>query len=270
MKVYERDGWRLAFEEVGSGPPVLLLHGLLMNHSMFDPQVEALGNRYRFLLPDARGHGASEHRAEPYSQWDLMEDARALLDHLGVDRAVWGGVSQGGFQALRAALRHPDRVAGLILIDTSAGPEDEFKAPMYEAFAEVVASEGWNQEILDVATTSMFGASVDLNLKQRWMQAWLAEGTDDERERLASVTRREDLTDRLGEIHAPAMVIHGEEDVAIPMTRAEELAAGLPGTVKLVRIPGAGHSSTIERPEPVTEAIERFLASVYGSSGPPS
>ena len=117
VKTFDRDGWSLAYEDIGSGPVVLLVHGLLMDRTMFASQVDSLADRYRVITPDLRGHGESEHRAQAYTQWDLMEDHVALLDHLGVERAVWGGVSQGGFQTLRAALRHPDRVAGLILIE---------------------------------------------------------------------------------------------------------------------------------------------------------
>ena len=172
-------------------------------------------------------------------------------------------MSQGGFQALRAALRHPKRVTGLILIDTQAGSEDESRAPMYEAFAEVVATKGWNDEILRTACLSMFGVSAPDELKQHWMERWQRRDWGDERRLLRAVTRREDITDRLGEIGHPAVVIHGEEDRSIEMDRAERLAKDLPNLVELVRVPGAGHSSTIERPEAVTEAMERFLQKVW-------
>lgn len=257
------NGWKLFYEEAGSGPPIVLLHGLLMDHTMFEPQVEALKDRYRVITPDLRGHGESERRAEDHNQWDLMEDHMTLCDELGIDRAVFGGVSQGGFQSMRAALRHPERVAGLILIDTQAGPEDSTKAPLYEAFAEVVKSDGWNEEILSTATISIFGSSASEQLKRHWMDKWLAEPTHASPESLRAVTRRDDITDRLGEISAPSLVIHGEEDVAIEMEKAEALANGLGNLIELVKIRNAGHSSTIEQPEFVNEAIERFLSKVY-------
>src|SRR5438067_3361512 len=188
MPNFEGTGWKLIYEDTGGdGPPILLIHGLLMDRTMFEPQVEALRDRYRVITPDLRGHGASEHRAEEYTQWDLMEDHVALLDSLGVERAVWGGVSQGGFQSLRAALRHPDRVAGLVLIDTQAGEEDENRRPMYEAFAEVVASQGWNEQVLESSCVSMFGTSASAELKRHWMDRWAAQETFDARQDLWAV-----------------------------------------------------------------------------------
>jgi pimeloyl-ACP methyl ester carboxylesterase len=263
MAEIEHDGWRLSYTDTGGdGPPVLLLHGILFDRTMFDPQVAALRDRYRFITPDLRGHGESDHLAKDFTQWDMMEDHVALLDQLGVERAVWGGVSQGGFQALRAALRHPDRVNALVLIETQAGAEDEFKAQMYEAFAEVVATTGWNEDILQSVPPIMFGESAPEELTRFWVDRWRAEDTTGARQTLWAVSRREDITNRLGEIEQPAIVIHGEEDAAIEMERAEQLAAGLPGLVELVKVPRAGHSSTIEQPEAVTAAVERFLEKV--------
>ena len=264
MPELERDGWKLFYEDSGGdGPPILLIHGLLMDGTMFDPQVEALRDRYRIIRPDLRGHGKSQHRAEDYTQWDLMEDHVALLDSLGIDQPMWGGVSQGGFQSLRAGLKHPQRVAGMILIETQAGAEDENRKPMYEAFAEIVATDGWNDQILESSCMSRFGTSASDELKEHWKKRWAAQETFDARQDMWAVSRREDITDRLKEIQQPAVVIHGEEDAAIDMERAEQLADGLPNLVEFVKVPRAVHSSTVEQPEPVTEAIERFLQKVY-------
>ncbi len=262
MPEFEHDGWRLAYDDHGSGPAVLLIHGVLMDRTMFDAQMEALANRYRVVRPDLRGHGESEHRAEPYDQWELMEDDVALLDHLGIERAVWGGVSQGGFQSLRAALRHPDRVAGLVLIDTQAGPEDETRAPMYEASAQVAAESGWNEDLLRIAASMLIGASASDDLRRHWMDRWSAQDTSDALQVLHAVTRRDDVTDRLPEIRVPAIIIHGTEDVSIEMDLARALADGLGGPVDFVTVE-AGRSSTVEQPDAVTAAIEGFLERVW-------
>lgn len=262
MPEFEHDGWTLHFEEAGEGPAVLLLHGILFDGDQFAPQVEALADRYRVITPDCRNHGRSEYRSEDYTQWDLMEDQVALLDHLGVNRAVWGGVSMGGFQSLRAALTHADRVKGLVLIDSQAGAEDPEKASMYDAAARVAVDTGWTEDLLGLAGSVLFGSSASEGLKDEWVTRWLGMPTFSAPHLMRAVNSRDDLTDRLGDIDAPALVIHGEEDVAIPMERAEALAAGLRNLAEFARIPGAGHSATLEQPDAVTETIERFLAKV--------
>src|SRR5689334_1302414 len=104
-------GQNLFYEDSGgSGPPLLLGHGFLMDHTMFDGQVAALAPAYRVIRWDARGFGRTEWDGQPFSYWDLAKDALALLDHLGVERALLGGMSQGGFLSLRAALLAPERV----------------------------------------------------------------------------------------------------------------------------------------------------------------
>lgn len=265
MPEFEHEGWKLHYEDVGEGPRVLLIHGLLFDERQFAPQVEALRDRYRVITPDCRNHGRSEFREAEYTQWDLMEDQIALLDHLGVDQAVWGGVSMGGFQSLRATLKHPERVTGLILIDSQAGAENPEQGPMYESAAEVARESGWTPDISQLAGAMLFGASATDEVKQPWFDWWEQQPTFAAPSLIQAVTRRDPVTDHLGEIEAPAVVIHGEEDVAIPMERAEQLADGLRNLVEFVRVPSAGHSSTVEQPEPVTAAIERFLDKVAPS-----
>src|SRR5580704_5824578 len=112
----------------GDGPAVVLSHGYLMDSAMFEPQVSALAPEYRVITWDERGFG--ETRATgPFSYWDSAGDVLALLDHLGIEQAVLGGMSQGGFLSLRAALLAPDRVRALVLIDSQAGTELEASRP---------------------------------------------------------------------------------------------------------------------------------------------
>ena len=118
MPVAEVNGQSINYvDSGGDGPAIIWSHGFLMDHTMFDAQVEALSGDYRCIAWDERGFGATPATA-PFTYWDMADDAVALLDHLGVDQAVFAGMSQGGFISLRAALAHPDRVRGLVLIDT--------------------------------------------------------------------------------------------------------------------------------------------------------
>src|SRR4051812_46935504 len=121
----EINGQNIYFEDTGGdGPPVILAHGFLMDHEMFAPQVAALRDDYRVITWDERGFGQTKFDGKPFSYWDSAADCLGLLDHLGIDRAVVGGMSQGGFLSLRAALSAPDRVRALILLDTESGVPD--------------------------------------------------------------------------------------------------------------------------------------------------
>jgi len=124
MPVAAVNGQEVYFEDSGGGGPALILsHGFLMDHEMFWPQVDELAGEFRVITWDERGFGRTPATG-PFSYWDSADDCLGLLDHLGIDRAVLGGMSQGGFLSLRAALRAPGRVKGLALIDTQSGLED--------------------------------------------------------------------------------------------------------------------------------------------------
>ena len=253
------NGQRVYFEDSGGlGLPVVLAHGLLMDHEMFAPQVAALRDRYRVITWDARGHGLTEATPDDFTYWDSAEDLRGLLDHLGIERAVVGGMSQGGFAALRFALEYPHRVIGLVLLNTQAGLEDPEKLPQYEMMLDVWVKDGPNDMITEAIAATIIGANRPES--PPWMAKWKARPAGEAPWIFRTLVTRDDLTDRLGEITAPAVVVHGEEDIAIDLALAEALAAGLPGARPLVRVPGGGHASNLTHPEPVNHAISDFLS----------
>jgi pimeloyl-ACP methyl ester carboxylesterase len=252
------NGQRIYFEDSGgTGLPLFLAHGLLMDHEMFAPQVAALGDLCRVITWDARGHGLTEAAPDDFSYWDSAEDLRGLMDHLGIERAIVGGMSQGGFASLRFALRYPERVVGLVLLNTQAGQEDPEALPRYEMMLDVWVNDGPNDVIAEAIAATIIGA--DRPESPAWMAKWKARPTTEPRWIFRALVGREDLTDRLGEITAPALVVHGEEDIAIDMPRAETLAAGLSGAWPLVRVPGAAHAANLTHPEPVNAAIADFI-----------
>src|SRR4051794_41761866 len=118
----EVNGQRLFYEEAGSGEPVVVFsHGLFMDHTMFEPQVRALSDRWRCIAWDERGHGQTETSDDPFTYWDSARDVLGLLDALGIEQAVLAGVSQGGFLSLRAAPAAAARGTAPAVIDTPAG-----------------------------------------------------------------------------------------------------------------------------------------------------
>ena len=244
----------------GPGLPIVLAHGFLMDSEMFQPQVEALGGEHRLITWDQRGHGQTRSTPDPFTYWDSADDQRALLDHLGVRRAVVGGMSQGGFIGLRFALRYPERTAGLVLIDTQAGLEDPEKVPEYDLMLDVWTSSGASEQLREMVAAIIIGNQRPESAP--YIAKWETAEVPTLRQIYRTLMDRDDVTGRLGEFDAPAVVIHGEEDVAIAIERAEELCTGLSGCRGLVRVPGAGHAANLTHPEPTNAAIRELMASL--------
>jgi pimeloyl-ACP methyl ester carboxylesterase len=258
MPIATVNGRRFAYEDTGGdGPAVIFSHGLLMDREMFAPQVEALRGEYRCIAWDARGHGDSDDAPEPFSYWESAEDMFGIAEQLGVERAFLVGMSQGGFLSLRAALLRPDFVLGLGLIDTQAGPEDPDKVGSYEEMGHVWQKYGLNDDLAEIIAAIIMSPGYPGNAD--WIAKWKAKATDHIDVPLTPLVNREDIHDRLGEITAPALVIHGEVDAAISLDLAERLAEGLPRGQGPVVVPGAGHASNLSHPEPVNAALADFL-----------
>jgi pimeloyl-ACP methyl ester carboxylesterase len=256
------NGQHLYYEATGVDGPVLVFsHGLFMDRSMFDPQVLKLRDRYRCIAWDERGHGDTNAPDGPFSFWDSADDLKALLDHLGVDHAVLVGMSQGGYLSLRAALRYPTLVRALVLIDTQAGTEDPERLPYYEQLLGQWNTAGLTDDLTQIIATLILGEG--WSGTPEWVERWHQLQMSSVNECFITLASREDLHDRLPEITVPALVIHGEQDLSIPLERAQRLADGLPHSV-LRTIPGAGHAANLTHPEPVTEAIELFLDALPG------
>ena len=251
------NGQRIYFQDTGGdGQALVLAHGFLMDRSMFDPQIEAFAGEHRLITWDQRGFGQTEFDSQPFTYWDSADDCLALLDHLQLDRAVIGGMSQGGFIALRAALKAPERVKALILMGTQAGLEDPANVPVYQGMLDDWVTNGPQDELAAIVADIIIAKPGE---NERWIAKWKARPKELIREPGRTLLERDDVTDRLGEIAVPAVVIHGTEDTAIPMERAEALARGLAGAGEVVKVPGA-HAANLTHPEAVNAAIGEFLA----------
>lgn len=245
-------------------PAVLFCHGFLMDHTMWEPQVEALSPRFRCVRWDERGFGRTPAH-EPFTYWDLADDAVGLLDHLGIERAVLVGMSQGGYLALRAALAHPERVSGLVLEDTRADRDDPETMEMLRGMLEGWIARGPSDELMDQLAGMILGDAPEL--RQRWVRIWKAKPPSELELPARCLLERDDVSDRLEEIDCPALVVHGEDDVAIPVDVGEELHRRLPGSGGIVRVRGAMHAPNLTHPEVVNPALRRFLEGVGEGSG---
>ncbi|MFZ4720408.1 MAG: alpha/beta fold hydrolase [Ilumatobacteraceae bacterium] len=251
------NGQQIHYEDTGGdGPVVVLGHGFLMDHTMFAHQVAALRDHYRVITWDERGFGETVFDGQPFSYWDSASDCLGLMDHLGIDRAVVGGMSQGGFLSLRAALTAPERVRALILLDTASVAEHPEVAAGYQQMIDTWAAVGPVDELADIIANIIIADPAENAI---WIAKWKARPQELIVQPGACLVTRDDITDRLGEITCPALVIHGTEDTAITMDKAEILAVGLVGCGGVVQVGGA-HAANLTNPEPVNAAILEFLA----------
>lgn len=257
MPTADVNGLPIRYEDSGGdGPAVLFCHGFLMDRTMFAPQVEALAPDVRCIRFDARGFGGTPVNG-PFTYWDLADDAVGLLDHLGIGSAVLVGMSQGGFLVLRAALRHPDRVHGLVLIDTDAATDDAETKAGYREMFDTWFEHGPVDELVETVAGLILGE--DPELRRTWIRKWKEIPPERLRRPVECLLERDDVSDRLEDITCPALVVHGEEDVSIPMARAEALDDGLPNSAGIVRVPGAAHAPNLSHPEVVNPPLRSFL-----------
>jgi len=258
MPIAKVNGQSIYYEDTGgTGYPVIFSHGLLMDHAMFIAQIAVLHGRYRCITWDERGHGQTEDATQPFSYYDSAADLAALLAHLGIKQAVLAGMSQGGYLSLRAALKYPHIVRALILIDTQAQPEDPAKLPGYLQMVEAWIQQGLSDETATIIEHIILGDGyADA---ATWKAKWKQFRAPNLQQIFTTLGSRDDISNRLAEIAAPALVVHGAADAAIETARARDMADRLQHA-ELVLIPGAGHAANLTHAELVNPHIERFLA----------
>jgi pimeloyl-ACP methyl ester carboxylesterase len=261
MPMAQVNGQRLHYEDTGGdGPVIVFSHGLLMDGSMFAPQVEALRGQWRCITWDERGHGqTATGECAPFSYYDSAADLVALLAHLGVQKAVLAGMSQGGYLSLRAALRSPEVVRALVLIDTQALPEDPAKMVGHQAIVQEWLTSGLSDERARTIEHIILGDGWEGAAD--WRAKWQRTRPGDLLASFTTLGSRDDISADVARIQVPALVIHGDQDHAIDLARAQAMAATLPQAQTVV-VPGAGHAANLTHPEPVNAAIAKFLAAL--------
>lgn len=257
-------GIDLGYDEAGSGMTLLLLHGFPHDRSLWAPQLVGLSRRGRVIAPDLRGFGEST-AAPPYSVDQYADDAAALLDALGIERAVIGGLSMGGYATLAFWRRHRHRVRALVLADTRAGADsDEGKLKRRELI-DLARSAG-SAAVAQQMITGMVGKTTrerrpELVDSVRAMMS--RAGVDGVVGALEALMSRPDSTATLPTIDVPTLIVVGAEDVLTPPKEAATLAAGIPRSTLEV-IPRAGHVSNLERPAAFNYVVTDFLRRAVG------
>ncbi len=263
---------RLFYEERGEtrrpgDPAIVLLHGLLFDGGMWRAQVEPLAALGRVLVFDGPGHGKSE----PPPRFMLEEHADALFDafgDLGVARAVVCGLSWGGMIAMRLALQHPEKVAALALLDTSAGPELLQQRVRYRAFIALHRRVGIPPALFNKEVAPLMFAPQTLVERPELAEAAYrrTSGFDREgvaRSSLAVVVHRTDILGRIGAIRTPTLVICGREDRATTPEKSEAIVRAIPGA-RLALLDGVGHMSALEAPAAVNHELVPFVRNAIG------
>lgn len=246
-------------DDIGAGAPVLLLHGYPHDRSLWAPQLAAPASGFRYLAPDLPGFGETARIApttlDRWSDWAI-----ALLDALGLERAVIGGLSMGGYLALAIARRHPSRVRALVLADTRAGADsDEARAKRREA--QTLARAEGPGAIAERAIAGMIGrttrasrpavvAELDAMMRRAPVEAIV--------DALQVMIDRPDATPSLAAISVPTLILCGEEDVLTPPDDSRAMHAAIGGS-RLEVIPKAGHASNLEQPEVFNRLLSDFL-----------
>jgi 3-oxoadipate enol-lactonase len=247
---------RLHYTEHGSGPPLVLVHGVMITGEMFAPVVDALAARHRLIVPDLRGHGRSRHLPPPYTVPQLAADLARLLDHLGIESAAVLGYSQGGAVAQQLVLDDPRRVTRLVLACTYSYN----MATLRETIEGHVAP--WLISLLGMPRFARLVISQGLKGVEKTRAAWVVGLIADQDPSLMIAAWRAamafDSRRRLGEIACPTLVVAGADDHAVPFHHAKMLHDGIRGS-QIVVIDRADHALIWMRPDELVRVAGEFL-----------
>jgi pimeloyl-ACP methyl ester carboxylesterase len=253
---------RLAYTDSGAGRPVVLLHGFPLSRAMWREQVSEIGSHYRIIAPDLCGHGESPAPERVYSMDEMADDVIELLDTLAPsERVVLGGLSMGGYVALALAARYPERLRGLILLDTRAAADTSEAARNREASAQAVLAANSPSPVLEAMLPRLFSKTT---LAQRPERVELIrsviEGTSPQgiAGALRGMAIRPDRRADLAAIAVPTLVLVGEDDLITPPTEVKAMAEAIPHA-RLEIIPHAGHMAPYENPSATNTVILAFL-----------
>lgn len=253
----------IAYEDHGSGLPLLLIHGFPLSRRIWYPQIRGLSNDFRLIAPDLRGFGESDAPDGAYSIDLFADDMIGLLDHLGLDRVVICGMSMGGYVAMNMLDRYPERVRAACFMVTRGAADDEAGKERRKTLAREVLSQG-PQIVIDAFSRVLFSSTAGddeaavitevCRIMANTPSAGLAGG-------LLAMKDRQDYTGKLAGFNIPSLVIGAANDLAIPPAESRTIAELLPDA-RLAIIPDAGHMAGMENPAAVNRELREFLASL--------
>src|SRR4051795_6823502 len=252
MPKIDRDGVGIHYEVHGEGPPLLLTHGYSSTSAMWHGQIEALSKHHKLVLWDMRGHGQSDYPDDPaaYSEALTIADMAALLDEIGANNAIVGGLSLGGYMSLAFYRAHPQRVRALLIIDTGPG------------FKKDDARDAWNKRAFETGDRfEREGLAVLKSLSRERSSVVHRDASGLARAARGMLTQRDAaVMETLPHIKVPSLVVVGADDTPF-LAASDYMAAKIPGAQKVV-IPAAGHAAHIDQPQAFIDAVLPFLDSL--------
>ena len=257
---FRTNGIRLAYDDQGTGVPLLFLHAFPLNRSMWASQLAALSQTFRTIALDMRGHGESDAPLWNFSLEQYADDVCALLDHLAIPQTVLVGLSMGGYISLAFARKHGNRLKALILADTRAQADSADSRTGRFHLAQTAFGQGAGA-VAEIMLPKLLGPS-SLQTKQELVEyvrntikAASVSGivTD-----LMAMADRPDSVPQLRTITAPTLIVIGQEDNTTPLADAQLMAEQIPGA-RLAVIPVAGHLSNLEQPDVFNDVVSRFV-----------
>ncbi|MDE3041547.1 MAG: alpha/beta fold hydrolase [Nitrospirota bacterium] len=255
------NGITIAYSDQGTGLPIVFLHAFPLNRTMWATQENALSSQFRIITLDLRGHGESDAPLWRYTLDQAADDVCALLDHLAIQRALFVGLSMGGYILLAFYRKYAARMNGLILADTRAQADTaEGKDGRFQ-MAQIAYKKG-PSAIADIMITKLLSpatvqARPEIVQKVRAMiEGNQISGIAGD---LMAMAERPDSIPLLAQITCPTQIIVGELDQATPPSDAELMAEKIPGA-RITIIPNAAHLANLEQPEAFNQIVASFAS----------
>jgi len=252
----------VSYLEHGSsqGLSVVFIHGFPFSHRMWEPQMREFPKDIHAIAYDVRGHGSSDIGDGQYTVELFVDDLIALLDHLSIEKAILCGLSMGGYIALRAIERHPDRIEGLILCDTKSEPDTNEEKIKRTSSIKTVKSAGVSAFAEDFVKAVFWPKTFENNpgaieFIKELIRANSTLGICGTSIALAA---RTDTTQSLSSINVPTCIIAGEFDLRTPPSCAQAMHTAIAGS-ELYILSNAGHISNLENTKDFNDNFVAFL-----------
>ena len=257
---FQSQGLRLAYDDQGTGLPLVFLHAFPLNRTMWASQIAVLSHDFRTIAIDFRGHGESDAPLWNFSLEQYADDVCALLDHLGLPQAVLVGLSMGGYVSLAFSMKYADRLKALVLADTRAQADTEEGRTGRFHLAQTALKEG-SRAVADTMLPKLLGATsreakpelVDY-VKDTILTTPVSGIITD----LMAMADRPDSVRHLSVLSCPTLIVVGQEDNTTPLSDAQLMADRISGA-RLAIIPSAGHLSNLEQPQVFNDLIRNFV-----------